>query len=1257
MGCKAATPLDVHLHFQQNAMSFHLRNTVIGTALLTTVIAGTLFAATPSSEPSAQSRAHPRVKKVKDGDDPGARARWMDEWYNENYQRTGTKINRNAAHRGVWSLQYQRYIMDAAQRERLRHASKMPLASSKAMLAGVPLLARAPGDALSRDLRWTNIGPTRANFIRNGVTLNVTDSGRINEILTHPTNPNTIYIAPSGGGLWKTTDGGASWQAKTETLGSLSVGAVAMDPNNPETLYVGLGDPFDGTGLGIVKMTAGGDKWEAPKFLGNSTSIRDIIVAPNNSNIVLVATDRGLFRSTDAGGTYTQVTIPTGLSEIPSVWSIVWGGGNTMVLSLEGTPSQSTSAPSFRQGQIWRSTDNGDTWTRANSVNHNAGINRMVLASAPSNRSVMYALAAKPRPASPNTSKDFADIFKSTDGGANWSSVGRTAVGDPKPYTNPNSDSSNLEGIFNGQGWYDLMAVVDRANPDVAYFGGALLSAKTSDGGNTYTIISDWLADFGLPYVHADFHSAHMASDGKLYFGTDGGIFMSANGGTTFTHTLNEGIVSHLVYNVCSSPANTDRVLIGLQDNGTRLRETNTSVFNQVIGGDGFGCNVNRSNANQMIGSVQYLRIRRSIDGGNTFINACTGIPGCGDSSPHADAPFRVYITPWEGDATGNTLFTFNNKGVYRTTDYAANWTALGTAGLPASSFNIRGVGVAKTGVGTPNSSNVVGIVANSGRVFLTSDGGANWAQAGAVPNNGQSMSSIAFDPVDRNIVYVTSVAPDSTRSHIWRSTNFGQTWAAIDISNGFPFGIPVNMVTVDPVVRTTLYAATHLGVYRSLDSGSNWERLGAFLPLVNVMDITVSQDGNRVRAATYGRGVWELSAVGNNAVPTANFTTATSQLTASFTDTSTDTDGTIVRRLWNFGDGVSASSTNPSHTYATPGTYTVTLTVTDNGGYSHTKTAQVVVGGGGFRNDFNGDGRSEIYWRENSTGESYIWTLNGTAVTAAASVHREADLGWRVVGTGDFNADGRTDVFWRHNTTGATYIHLMNGMAKLPGSGGSQTVPDQTWQIVMFGDFDGNGSSDVYWRNTTTGQCLVWYMQGLLPSRTAIVYTAPAEWKTIGAGDFNGDGVSDVLWHNSTTGEVYVHRMSSTGINPTGTGSLGRVADLNWEIVATGDFNGDSKSDLFWRNKVSGGNIVWTIDGTSVSSIAQSSVVPDTSWKVVSSGDYNGDGREDIFWRHSGNGSNYIHLLNGATLLAGSGGTSGVPNTNWQVAGGATSH
>ena len=1185
-------------------MSFHLRNTVIGTALLTSVIAGTLFAATPSQEPGAQSPAKPRVKKVKDGDDPGARARWMDQWYNENYQRTGTKINRHAAHRGLWSLQYQRYMMEAAQRERVRHAVKMPLSSSKAMLGGAPVLARAPGDAASRDLRWTNIGPTRANFIRNGVTLNVTDSGRINEIVTHPTNANTIYIAPSGGGLWKTTDGGASWQAKTETLGSLSVGSVAMDPNNPETLYLGLGDPFDGTGLGIVKMTAGGDKWEAPKFLGNSTSIRDILVAPGNSNVVLVATDQGLYRSTDAGGTYTQVTINTGVNETPATWSIAWGGGSNMALALEAAPSQSTSAPGLRQGQIWRSTDNGATWTRGNGVTNTAGVNRMALASAPSNRSVMYALAAKPRPASPNTTKDFADIFKSTDGGANWTSVGLTAIGDPKPYTNPNGDSSNLGGIFNGQGWYDLMAVVDRNNPDIAYFGGALLSAKTSDGGSTYTIISDWLAQHGLPYVHADFHSAHMASDGKLYFGTDGGIFMSANGGTNFTHTLNEGIVSHLVYNVCSSPANTDRVLIGLQDNGTRLRETNTSVFNQVIGGDGFACNVNRSNANRMIGTVQYLSIRRSVDGGNAFALSCTGIPECGSS---ANAPFRSSFGVWEGDATGNTLFTYSNKIVYRTTDYATSWTALGTTGLPADLF-IRGIGVAKTGLGSPNSANVIGLVANAGRVYLTSDGGANWTQAGALPNNGLSTSSIAFDPVDRNIVYVTSVAPDATRSHIWRSTNFGQTWAAIDVGNGFPFGIPVNMTTVDPVVRTTLYAATHLGVYRSLDSGSTWERLGAFLPLVNVMDITVSPDGNHVRAATYGRGVWQLSAVGNNAVPTANFSVSSNQLTASFTDTSTDSDGSIVRRLWSFGDGVSASSNNPSHTYATPGTYTVTLTVTDNGGYSHTKTAQVVVGGNSnVPNDLDADGRSDLLWRFPSSGAVATWLMNGPNVQSTRTVSPVAPSAYSIVGTGDFDGDGRSDVLW---TSAARDLWLWSSLSTDFSSSFVGSYPT-SWDPVGVGDANGDARADILWRNPSNGAFAYWQMNGSTVTRIVnIAAAAPASYRLVAARDFTGDGKVDPVWANDTIRDIWIWLSG----NDAYTARQLESYPAGWLAVDAGDVDADGDADLLWRGPA-GQFVWWVMSGGVVQRYGTTTLGAPSSYRVATTGDYNGDGYLDIVW------------------------------------------
>ncbi len=1193
-----------------------LRNkTLLGTLLLTTIVAGTLYAANAPGSGKGEGRREPRVKKIRDSDNPSARARWMDQWYNENYQRGGGKSNSRSTLRGVWSPQYQRFIMEAAKRERTRYASKMPIwATSKAVIdSSVPMSARAPADSLSRDLKWTNIGPTKANFIRNGVTLNVTDSGRINAIETHPANPNIIYVAFAGGGLWKSTDGGALWQAKTETLGSLSVGTVEMDPNNPDTLYLGLGDPFDGTGLGIVKMTDGGDTWKDPVFLGTSSSIRDIYVAPANSNIVLVATDAGLYRSTDAGKTYAPVGINTGVAENPGLWSFASGGGNTVVMSLEAAPSQSSSAVGSRQGQIWRSTDNGANWTRANGVTHGAGVNHIELASAPSNRSVMYALASKPEVAD-NGSADLANIYKSTDGGVNWAPVATMPNESYKTYTNPNSDSSSIETILNGQGTYNQVVLIDPTNPNIAYFGGALLSAKTTDGGETFSILTDWLADFSLPYVHADFHAGHISSNGTLYFGTDGGIFASSNGGTTFTHTLNEGIASHLVYNVCSTPVDANRVLIGLQDNGTRLREGNTSIFNQVRGGDGFGCDVNRANANRMIATVQYLNIRRSFDGGQTFSNACAGIAECDKTDT---APFRVAIVPWAGDVTGNLLYTHANKIVYRTVDYAAIWTALGTTGLPADLF-IRAIGVAKTGTATPNIDNVVGIAANGGRVFLTIDRGVTWTQASAPPNNGLSLSSIVFDPVDRNIVYLTSVAPDATKTHVWRSQNFGQTWAAID-GNGFPSGILVNAITVDPVVRTTLYASTHLGVYRSLDSGTNWERLGAFLPLVNVMDISVSADGNQLRAATFGRGVWQLSAVGNNAVPVANFNVVKSSLTAAFTDASTDSDGSIVRRIWNFGDGVSASATNPLHTYAAPGTYTVTLTVTDDGGYSHTRTATVVVASGKARNDFNGDGRSDIVLWNPSISYLAYWIMNGSVYTGSSGFGVAS--GFSPAATGFVASIPQTSLLARNTTSQTLYSYIWNGSAHAQGTVGGTPAG---WDLIGTGDIDGDGKGDLLWRNPTSGQFAYWLMNGAvyLGGQT---YGPPATYVIAGIADFNGDGRVDLLWNDPGTRNASVWTSTGGGFSVAQIGQYG----TEWNMVGTADVTGDGKADIVLRNNARTYLAYWRMDGAVYQGSSAFGLAADRD--LFTTGDFDGDGIEDLVINRASDRSLYLWRSNGS--------------------------
>jgi PKD repeat protein len=958
---------------------------------------------------SATQRASTGTSSMKpEQDNPGARHQWKDEWYNENYGQNGRQAKRRLFTEGLWSPAYRRFMMDAAKRERLRHAAKMPLSARSAVVIDPrrPMLARRPADSANEALRWENIGPTEANFARNGVELNVTDTGRVRTILTDPANPNTLYAAFAGGGLWRSLDGGAFWQAMTETLGSLSIGVLAMDPNNAATLYLGLGDPFDGTGLGIVKMTERGEKWTDLVLLGDSTSIRDILVPPSNSNIVLVATDRGLYRSTDAGRTYVQVAI--GGAQNRAVWSFATGVAT--VTNNVGTHAIVMSLQNGNAGEIWRSTDSGLTWVRANGIANAA--TRISLASAPSNRDVMYAMAARAAPAdnaaTPDVNEsgsDLNNIYRSTDGGANWAAIATNAAGaylnysnpiaSPNPAQSPNANLGyrSIGYLLNGQGWYNHAIQVDPTNADIAYFGGALIVARGQFVNNAwqFTRMSDWLAQRGEPYVHADMHAMHFSrnpnddpanpnDNWRFYVGSDGGIFHSNDGLDSFSDRLNIGISSHLIYNVCSSPDRPAAVLVGLQDNGTRVRVVDaqgrgTSVYNQVIGGDGFGCNINIANADNMLGSLYNTRVLRSTDAGQNFAEVCFERDAnnrCRRGLPNS--PFKTSVIAWAGAPsaqaapTGDTVYTHTYLTIYRSTDYFANFATVGTTGLPADRI-IRGFAVARTNntrpAGTDNNDDIMGVILNGGRIFLTTTGGRQpapvngvaqnaWTAAAALPGNAaaadggshrRGLSSITFDPLDCNTLYVTSVTPNQNATHVWRSTDFGRNWAAIDTHANFPRGIPVNAITVDHVVPQTIYAATHLGVYRSRDRGTTWERFGAWLPLVNVTDVQVAADGNSARAATFGRGVWEMSDITGNVAPVASFNSQVNGLTATFDNTSADNDGRIARSIWNFGDGVSSSMTSPNHTYAQAGTYRVTLTVTDNGGLSHTRVAEVTVG------------------------------------------------------------------------------------------------------------------------------------------------------------------------------------------------------------------------------------------------------------------------------------------------------------------------
>jgi len=719
--------------------------------------------------------------------------------------------------------------------------------------------------------KWVGIGPTGADYEQNGsFTGHVRDSGRARTILPHPTNPDVVYFLTSGGGLWRTnnwTSSATQWKVLTDDLPTTGGGSVAFG-RDPNTLYLGLGDPYDQILVGgaVTKTRNGGVSWEPIIELGNAVSVRDVKVdTSTNRDIVLVATDNGLYRSADEGQTYSAVATFAG----QSVWSLARTSAGWLA-SAQPCPAAAVGLRCGLATTLFLSADRGATWAPiTNTGNAFTGNGRTTLGVAVPGDSVVYAYS------STVTDGAMQDVYRSADGGQTWVANGVNATKIP---TNPNGSMPNMN-ICQGQCWYDQMILVDPQDQarNTVWIGGNLAAARSTDGGANWRLQTWWLYSQvpDLPYAHADYHAAAFKATGTptLILGNDGGLNISEDNGASFSSDKNNGLTTHLYYTVAGNAQFPNLVIGGTQDNGTRLRTGNGTIHNQVIGGDGMGAAYSQANTNTVLGSAQGSSMRTNLS--NTppevFQNWAAATSGLTDS---AGFGFFTAIIPAPAnlDATGRVFFHFSASRVWKTTNGGLTWTRIASATAPTS----PGLPVARRfrsspydlGV-NPTDINRIAVGAAGGFLDITTNGGASWTDVNLialVPGYQGFVTNVTWQ--DNQNLWITSVAqaPGSVRVIKASIASPAANWATATftpLQNGLP-DLPITRVLFDPrdPSRATIYAATHVGIYRTTDGGANWAPYGNGLPTVRVNDVYMPPDGSFIRIATYGRGMWELSQV-----------------------------------------------------------------------------------------------------------------------------------------------------------------------------------------------------------------------------------------------------------------------------------------------------------------------------------------------------------------------------------------------------------
>ncbi len=652
-------------------------------------------------------------------------------------------------------------------------------------------------------------------------------TGRVAALAVSPTDPDRYFVGSADGGVWRTTDGGSTWTVLTDEMPTSAIGALALDPNDENTIYVGTGEAnfayHSRFGLGIYKSTDGGDSWQhlAESDFGGRCISR-ILVDPSNSSVVYAAVTRaggflpggsaaknhpnandpvGVFKSTDGGVSWAQQTngLPnldaTDLAMQPDDSLVLYAGiGNIFGDSLNG---------------IYKTDDGGQSWTKLGGGLPTTNVGRISLAVAPSEPLRLYT-AITQEATDTGGSAELRGVYRTDNGGTSWT-------------------QKTISNYMSTYGWYLNIVSVQPTNPDVVLVGG-LTAHRSTNGGSSWSNITP---------PHVDMHAYAWDASGRLLAGDDGGVHRSLNLGNSW-QALNSGLgIIQFYAGFSLHPTSDDVAFGGTQDNGTNKR-TGPNSWSHVFGGDGGYTAINPSNPNIVFCEYQGTgNLYRSTNGGSSFNYAGSGISG-GDRN--------CFLPPFDIDPVNNNRMVYGTHRVYESTSGGTSWSTI-SGDLTATSYGaIHSIAIA------PSVPQTIWVTTNDGNVQVTFNGGNQWNLVRQnLPGWIRSMRQVFVSPDNHLVAYLAGSAYGTEK--VLRTQDGGQNWEVLD--GNLP-DIPANTVAVDtrPAVDV-IYVGMEDGVYRSLDDGASWHRYVEGLPRTAVTDLRLDINRNRLLASTQGRGAW----------------------------------------------------------------------------------------------------------------------------------------------------------------------------------------------------------------------------------------------------------------------------------------------------------------------------------------------------------------------------------------------------------------